>query len=244
MLMEINCSFCGSIVYRDLRSFNESLRNGWKIFCSPLCLASSRKKQVIIKCNNFSCQKPFETSRTSSKYCSRSCAVSVNNKIYPKKSAVIKQFFLETGRIPTKKEFRHEHSARKQYGSWNNAIQAAGYTPNPINYANKQIALDNHVCDSVVEKIIDDWLYTNQIAHEIHVAYTRSHMSADFRINGIYIEYFGLSGQHKRYDSVLKRKRVLWKKLNLKVIEIYPQDLFPINKLESILSPEVLGLQI
>ena len=47
--------------------------------------------------------------------------------------------------------------------------------------------------------------------------------------------FFGLQGQHERYDKLVKEKEALWKEKNLKIIKIYPNDLFPKNKLDQIL---------
>ena len=47
-------------------------------------------------------------------------------------------------------------TARYLFGSWNNAVKASGLKPNPVMFSEKQIANDDHVCDSLAEKIIDD----------------------------------------------------------------------------------------
>ncbi len=59
-------------------------------------------------------------------------------------------------------------------------------------------------------------------------------MTADFKIRDTYVEFFGLKGQVKKYDQLVKEKEALWKVKNLKVIKIYPSDLFPKNKLDQI----------
>ncbi len=63
-------------------------------------------------------------------------------------------------------------------------------------------------------------------------------MSADFEVAGTLIEFLGLiglKGELKRYDELLEQKEKLWRDANLDVIKIYPKDLFPKNKLGSIL---------
>ena len=45
--------------------------------------------------------------------------------------------------------------ARYVFGTWNNAISAAGYKPNPVMFARHHIASDGHRCDSLAEKIIE-----------------------------------------------------------------------------------------
>jgi len=111
----------------------------------------------------------------------------------------------------------------------------AGYNPNPVMFAKKYLANDGHQCDSLAEKIIDDWLYARRIPHEIHVPYQRNNMTADFRVNGIFIEFFGLRGELRSYDRLVKVKKLMWKENKLEVIQIYPHHLFPKNKLDKVL---------
>ncbi len=61
-------------------------------------------------------------------------------------------------------------------------------------------------------------------------------MTCDFKISDVWIEFFGLQGQLNHYDELVKQKKELWKERKLKTISIYPKDLFPKNKLESIFS--------
>ena len=148
----------------------------------------------------------------------------------------IKQFYKINQRIPLKVEFPHTKTARLRYGSWNKAIETAGFTPNPVKFAKKHIAKDGHKCDSLSEKIIDDWLYLKSITHEIHIPYHHNNMTADLKINNIFIEFIGLQGVSRVYDRHLMQKENLWKEKGLQVITIYPQDLFPKNRLNEILS--------
>jgi hypothetical protein len=70
----------------------------------------------------------------------------------------IHSFYFEHGRIPLKKELHSMYSlTRRAYGSWNKAIQIAGYEPNPVLFAHKNVALDGHICDSFSEMIIDNF---------------------------------------------------------------------------------------
>lgn len=126
--------------------------------------------------------------------------------------------------------------ARKVFGTWNKAVEAAGFNPNPVLFAEKHIANDGHKCDSVAEKIIDDWFYTRKIKHKRRVPYPEdSSLTADFVTENNWIEFFGLAGEIKEYDKLLKRKQMLSKKYKLQLIEIYPKDLFPVNRLSEII---------
>ena len=54
-------------------------------------------------------------------------------------------------------------------------------------------------------------------------------MTADFTVKNFKIEYFGLFGEVKGYDDIIQRKQKICQKENLKLIGIYPPDLFSKN---------------
>lgn len=103
-------------------------------------------------------------------------------------------------------------------------------------FAKKHWANDGHKCDSLAEKIIDDWFHARKIDHQVNALYPgKRSFTADFLIKDIWIEFFGLAGEHRRYDELKEEKIELVKKYQLKFIEIYPKDLFPKSKLDKIL---------
>lgn len=217
------------------RSPNEIPLSG-VCFCSRFCAAlinnSKYPKKVAIKRKCQFCHKTFTGKE---KYCSLKCKNKDQTISKEKILSLIREFYAKEGRIPTKQEFIHARAARNRFGSWNKAIKAAGFDPNPVMFAKKHVAFDGDKCDSFAEFIIDNWLSQNKIDHQVHVAYPDSLMSSDFLVEDTRIEFIGLSGEVKRYDQLLEKKRRLIKKQNLKVIEIYPKDLFPKNKLNKIL---------
>lgn len=172
------------------------------------------------------------------KCCSKAC-----REIYLKSQEMneedivlfIQDFNTKKGRIPFKSEFPQAKTARVMFGTWNKAIIAAGFEPNPVKFSKKYKAQVGHICDSFSEKIIDDWLSKNGIPHEVHAPYENSKFVADFVIGGKYIEFVGLEGEHKIYNNAIKRKRELWRSKNINVVEIHPKDLFPRNKLGTVL---------
>lgn len=91
------------------------------------------------------------------------------------------------------------------------------------------------MCDSFSEMIIDNWLYIRRIFHERNIPYGEHNMTADFKVKETFIEFIGLR-EIKNYDINLERKGLFWKENKLKVITIYPKDLYPENKLAEILS--------
>lgn len=139
----------------------------------------------------------------------------------------ILNFYKQNGRIPLKKEFNSRRSFRTYFGSWNNAIRAAGFEPNPEFFAKRVKAQDGHMCDSFTESIIDNWLFNNHIPHERSKRYPNSRMTTDFYIPScnLFIEYFGLKGASRIYDRSFLRKMDLVKKLDLNFLALFANDI-------------------
>ncbi|MBI2112971.1 MAG: hypothetical protein HYT50_00100 [Candidatus Wildermuthbacteria bacterium] len=141
-----------------------------------------------------------------------------------------------TGRIPLKREMNGVYkTARQFFGTWNNMIKAAGLHPNPIRFAERQIAKDGHSCDSIAEKLIDDWLSSHNITHSRNTPYPNTKYTADFFVDGKFVEFFGLAGELNAYDETIKRKEKIAEANSMKLIKIYPRDLFPSARLEGLL---------
>lgn len=234
-------------------------------------------KQKEFRCDRPGCDKVFSrtphNSQSTQLYCSRACAVHINNSKFPKRKAKIAQcayckkdfkgqeiycslrckndsqvigkkeilrkisaFQKEHGRIPLKREFLHYSAARDRFGSWNLAITAAGFKPNPVLFAERHHAQDGHMCDSLAEKIIDDWLYERNIPHRRNEHYPGNpKLTADFVTDTMWIEFFGLKGELKKYDKSVREKLRLAKEHQLPLMALYPKDLFPRNKLAILL---------
>jgi len=198
---------CNKLVYRSLKELKKS-KSG-KVFCSSSCAAifnnsSKRKIKICPVCN-----KKFFGGQ---KYCSNICrAKALQSK--PKSIKIskvqiineIKNFYKLNGRIPFKKEYAHYNTARDQFGTWNKAIEAAGFNSNPIKFSKKWIANDGHSCDSLAEKVIDDWLYKNKIKHKRNISYPENKkLTVDFVTKNSWIEFFGLAGELEEYDKIIK----------------------------------------
>jgi len=280
-LIKVKCAFCGKEFFKTRGRINEVKKSGWKTYCSIICQGKAKNKQQLLKCSNPKCNNVFKRKpsdiRSSYNYCSRSCAVVVNNSKVPKRKKIIikarckccgkkfiqkeqaiycsrkckdndqiinneeilkqiRDFYKRHNQIPLKREFAHYDAARGRFGTWNKAIEAAGFEPNPVMFAKKHIANDGHKCDSFAEKIIDDWLASRKIKHERSVSYPKDKsLTVDFVIGHNWVEFFGLAGVINDYDKLIKKKRRLCEKANLPLIEIYPKDLFPVNNLLKIL---------
>jgi len=237
---------CNNIVFREPAELKKSKSD--RVFCSQSCAAivnnskrDNSKRRKIRICPT--CGKEFFGHR---KYCSGPCrpkppGLPLGFQRITKKQIIseIKEFYKNNKRIPLKREFNHYKAARLRFGTWNKAVKAAGFKPNPVLFAKKHIANDGHKCDSFAERIIDDWFYARKIKHKRAVPYPEnSSLTVDFVTENNWIEFFGLAGNVKKYDISIKKKQMLCKKYKLHLIEIYPKDLFPINRLAKIIKVE------
>lgn len=236
------CKTCGARVVRQ-RSQIESTGN---IFCSHTCsakytnhhrvtrlmIAKRKRENAKPVCANPDCNKQIGIDNI--QFCSPRCRHEAS-KIQDVKYVIreIKNFVKRLGRIPIKHELPALYSrARCAFGTWNDAINAAGFEPNPVRFSKHFVANDGHPCDSLSEKIIDDWLFARKIPHEVKVKYPWNNgMSADFKIGEYWIELFGLTGQLKSYDRLMKIKLEKINEYKLNLISIYLGDLFPSNRL-------------
>ena len=137
------------------------------------------------------------------------------------------------GRVPAKREVKGLADACiNAFGAWNKAILAAGLSPNRSHNQRmyKRVntkAKDGHLCDSISEAIIDNWLTDSDIGHTRDVLYPTTHHRADWSIGGTFVEYFGLAHDSPRYDRAVSRKRALCYQHHIRLIEIYPEDIYP-----------------
>lgn len=213
-------------------------------YCSQFCAAIANNKKYLkgrakIKpklkiC--IQCGKLFKENTGNKKYCSLSCRKIVEQKTPKELIKIIKQTAEKLKRVPARREIKESKACQKTFGSWNNAVLAAGFIPNR-SHDNRMYkrsnakAIDGHSCDSISELLIDNWLYKNKILHERNALYPGTHHKADWKIlfkkQKIFVEYFGLANDSPRYDQTVKEKRRICRKDNILLIEIYPKDIFP-----------------
>jgi hypothetical protein len=101
------------------------------------------------------------------------------------------------------------------------------------------VTKDGHKVRSEAERKIDDWLFDHSIAHAYEYAIPET-KRCDFYLPtpdgaGIYVEYWGLKS--KEYEANKELKLEIYKRHNLKLLEIFPDDLI---KLDQIFSLKVL----
>ena len=204
-------------------------------YCSRTCAAIINNLKFPKWPKRFcsTCKKEFKNRQ--SRYCSTRCGKMGRFK-YMKEEIIlaIKKSAKELGRTPTKRELKEiSDKSINMFGSWNNTIEAAGLIPNrPHDHRmykrTKTKAADGHLCDSVSEATIDNWLTENKIPHKRNTHYPTSKHLADWSIDDkVFIEYFGLAKDSPRYDKSIREKKKLCKQHKIKLIAIYPDDLYP-----------------
>jgi hypothetical protein len=168
-------------------------------------------------------------------------------RIYSKEKLIekIKDFVQKEGRIPIKNEFINNSfypdyvTYRHYFGTWNNAIKAAGYKPNEQWFTSGNLfAKDGHKCDSISEIIIDDWLFENHIPHIREYLYPEGRYRCDFIVGDTFIEFFGLFNISivPNYTEIIKRKKEICRKFNISLVELYEKDLY---RLDQSLGPKI-----
>lgn len=128
---------------------------------------------------------------------------------------------------------------KSAFGSWLNALIQAGILEDGTRRTSRgiqSIARDGHICLSLGEKTIDDYLYAHGIHHEKEPRYPEGNYRGDFKVGAAtFIEYFGLAGDPD-YDARTNEKIRLCKKHDITIVQIYPRDLISQRGLEEKLS--------
>ena len=172
-MISVKCRQCNKAILKELRRVNENLKLRNNFYCSRRCQYEYQTLKKEITCENIECGKLFlrrPKAYSTHNYCSRSCAIHVNNSKFPKRESifkicankyyfkkfnskvkycsmeclrlskwhtpskileVIKEAYDKTGRTPSRREFEKiSKPLIRFFGSWNNALIAAGLTPN------------------------------------------------------------------------------------------------------------------
>jgi len=131
---------------------------------------------------------------------------------------------------------------KELFGSWFKALVEAGVLEDAAQRTSRGtrcLAKDGHVCLSLGEKTIDDFLYAHGIPHEKEPHYPEGNLRADFIVNGVFVEYFGLKGDPD-YDAKTDLKQGICKKYGIRLVSVYPSDLVNSRKLEAKLLTEIM----
>lgn len=154
---------------------------------------------------------------------------------------------IETGKILLKMP-AYEIYVEK-FGNWLKCLSLAGVLDDGHRKTSRGIqclANDGHLCLSLGEKAIDDWLSNHNIPHEKESFYPFDEKlnpnklsRTDWKIGNIFIEYAGLMDDSE-YASKMKRKKQLADKNGLHLIIIEPADLFSLDeKLKIVITEKV-----
>jgi len=120
------------------------------------------------------------------------------------------------------------------FGNWIKALIEAGVLKEGVIKTTRGflcIAKDGHECKSLSEKQIDDWLYNHGVKHVKEPKYPCefNKFRADWLVGEIYIEFFGLKGEED-YDAKMGKKKEIANKLNIKLLELYSEDLLNLDE--------------
>ncbi len=123
---------------------------------------------------------------------------------------------------------------KRKFGSWFKALAETGILPDGVLITARGIrclAQDGHVCHSLAEQQIDDWLFAQGLPHEREPSYPAhstlnptGRRRADWKVQNTFIEYFGLIGDSK-YEEKMEEKIFLARYCNIDLITIYPSDI-------------------
>ncbi|HIG94460.1 MAG: hypothetical protein QT05_C0025G0004 [archaeon GW2011_AR13] len=141
--------------------------------------------------------------------------------------------------FPYKKTKEGYPTYKDKFGNWLRVLILAGVLEGYVRKTARGtfcIAEDGHLCLSMKEKAIDDWLSKNSFNHEKEPKYPRDeefnpnqNMRGDWKVENYYIEYFGLAGSED-YDKKSEIKRKLCSKYKINLIEIHEKDISNLDK--------------
>lgn len=132
-----------------------------------------------------------------------------------------------------------------QFGSWFQALNEAGVLQDGMQMMSRGyrcIANDGHVCYSIPEKTIDDWLSARQIKHEKEPLYpfdpelNPTGLRADWQVGDTLIEYAGMMNDLE-YAKKMQSKQELASKHNVSLVVLEPEDLLSLDERLSELVP-------
>ena len=122
----------------------------------------------------------------------------------------------------------------KRFGSWLKSLELAGVLEEGYRKTARGIqviAKDGHICLSLGEKVVDDWLSVRGVLHEKEPKYPfhadinpKRLLRADWKVQNTLIEYAGLMEDYE-YSLKMKKKKSLADALNLNVVVLTEKDL-------------------
>ena len=182
------------------------------------------------------CNESFKPLRANQKTCSRDCGYFLQFGFMPltKEEVIdyIQSVVKQMGHIPGSKHVSSSlmHAAVKFFGSWNKTMLSLGFQPNIQRTHRIHVRCsDGHIADSLSERVLDDWLYRQGIKHERSKQYPYNNHNCDFYLPDydIWLEYFGMWGNNPVYDQTVGFKYFIASELNLNLVGVTANMLFP-----------------
>jgi len=124
------------------------------------------------------------------------------------------------------------------FGSWLQTLILAGVLKDGTLQTSRGvrcIAIDGHICNSLAEKTVDDWLYSHGISHEkeplypYHPRLNPYKLRADWKVENVLIEYAGLMNEPD-YAFKMKAKQEIATEFDLSLIILQPQDILNLDQ--------------
>ena len=124
------------------------------------------------------------------------------------------------------------------FGSWLQALVLAGILEDGAQQTSRGvrcIAIDGHVCNSLSEKTVDDWLYSHEISHEkeplypYHFRLNPYELRADWKVENVLIEYAGLMNEPD-YAAKIRAKQEIAGEFGLVLIILQPGDILNLDQ--------------
>lgn len=166
-------------------------------------------------------------------YCSRTCADLARSGIpqYSREELlrVLNGIYQKNNFITSKLVPRAiHHQAVKIFGSWVDAVTAAGLPIDLNNRGKKKVTcLDGHEADSAEEAFLDNWLSARGISHEINKYYPGTRLTCDFYLPeyDLWVEYLGLYGSDSSYQARFAKKQEISEKEGFRVVGLQANDI-------------------
>lgn len=127
----------------------------------------------------------------------------------------------------------------ESFGSWLKALIDAEILDDGtmrLSRGTQCIAKDGHICLSLAEKTIDDWLSGHNIKHAKEPLYPHhNHLNpsgnkrGDWKVGDVFIEYAGLTDDPD-YFARLQEKQKLANELEIQLIILIPEDILKIER--------------
>jgi hypothetical protein len=161
-----------------------------------------------------------------------------------KKRTVLTQFFLSgidadelSFAVKVSSLLPWHETAKKLFGSWAHLLEGADLLSNRQRGrgGHQSISTDGHLCLSLGERAICEYLTKNGCAHEKEPMYPfhevlnpNNLLRGDFLVNGVIIEFAGMMS-NPNYASRMKTKQTLAKTMKLKWLKLEASSLNDLN---------------